>query len=188
MDITLFKAINNLAGNNPLADRTFIFISSYGPFLLAGLLALLWFWPREHSIRHRQQQIVLIALLSVVVSLLANQVIIRVWDRPRPFTVQATNLLLPPSQEPSFPSDHATFAFAIAVAILLASRRLGIFASFVAVLLAFSRVYIGEHYPSDVIAGALIGGVSTLLLFRMQRYLESITVPILRFARRLRLA
>ena len=130
MDITLFKAINNLAGNNPLADRMFIFISSYGPFLLAGLLALLWFWPREHSIRHRQQQIVLIALLSVVVSLLANQVIIRVWDRPRPFTVQATNLLLPPSQEPSFPSDHATFAFAIAVAILLASRRLGIFGGY----------------------------------------------------------
>ncbi len=188
MDSALFQAINHLAGSNAAVDGFFIFISTYGPYVLFGLLVVLWFGSRQNPMSAYRQRMVIIAILSVMLALLINQVIIRVWARPRPFTILATNLLLPPSREPSFPSDHATFGFAIALALLLASRPLGISGSLIAILLAFSRVYTGEHYPSDVIAGAVIGGITTLLLFRAQSYLEPTLGPILHFARRLRLA
>lgn len=59
----------------------------------------------------------------------------------------------------SFPSDHATTAGAVAVGLLFANRRWGIVASALAVLTAFTRVYVGAHYPSDVVAGLALGGI-----------------------------
>lgn len=58
----------------------------------------------------------------------------------------------------SFPSDHATMAGAVAVGLLLANRRWGIPAAVAAALMAFTRVYVGAHYPSDVLAGLALGG------------------------------
>lgn len=188
MEEALFAAINGLVGHNDTIDSFFVMISSYGPYLLISILALLWFWPSDRSLRDRWQWGVVIALLSTAVALFVNQIIIQFWTRPRPFTVYAATLLLPPSQEPSFPSDHATFGFAIAIALFLVSRRIGILTLLFAALIAFSRVYTGEHYVSDVIAGALIGGVIALLFTWATPYLEPVIAPVLRLARRLHLA
>jgi len=59
----------------------------------------------------------------------------------------------------SFPSDHATAAGAVAVGLLFANRRWGIAACVLAVLMAFTRVYVGAHYPEDVLAGIALGGI-----------------------------
>ena len=97
-------------------------------------------------------------------------------------------MLLKPSPDPSFPSDHATFAFAVAVALVLGSRRIGIVALCIAALIAFSRVYVGEHYASDVVAGALIGSVFSYTLFQTRPYVAPLVDPVLRRARTLHLA
>ena len=65
----------------------------------------------------------------------------------------------------SFPSDHATAAFAIAVALLRRHRKAGAIALVLAGLLAIARVAVGTHYPSDVLAGALIGTTAALILW-----------------------
>ena len=115
-----------------------------GGVVLAGLA----------SERDQRQWGGIAATIAASLALAINQGIIRVWDRPRPFEAHQVVLLLKPSADPSFPSDHSTFAFAVAVALFLAWRRLGIAALVVAVLISLSRVYAGEHYVGDVVAGA----------------------------------
>ena len=67
--------------------------------------------------------------------------------------------------DPGFPSDHATGAFAIAFALVLRDRMVGIVALALAVVLSFGRVALGVHYPSDVFAGAVLGLGAALVLW-----------------------
>lgn len=188
MDASLYMAINGLAGHVAPIDDFFAFLAANGPFLMVGLVALLWFWPGARAVRDRRQWGAVVAALSAAIALGINQIIIRIWVRPRPFVGHPHTLLLPPSHDPSFPSDHATGAFAIAVAILLVARRAGLFALLLAALIAFARVYTGEHYVSDVVVGAVIGTVTALALFRTQPLLSVILEPPMRLARRVHLA
>ena len=67
------------------------------------------------------------------------------------------------SADGSFPSDHAAAAVAIAIVLFLTHRRLGAIALLVAGLVCLARVYVGAHYPGDVVAGAAVGiGVAWL--------------------------
>jgi undecaprenyl-diphosphatase len=88
-------------------------------------------------------------------------------DRPRPFVAHAATIhpFLAHTPDPSFPSDHATAAFAIAVAVALRQRRWGAILLVLAAVVAAGRVFLGLHYPSDVLAGAAIGTASALLLW-----------------------
>jgi undecaprenyl-diphosphatase len=101
---------------------------------------------------------------SLALALAIAQIVAHVWQRPRPYVAHPHDayLFISPSHDPSFPSDHATAAFAIAVALLLRHRRVGILALSMAVTLCVSRIAVGTHYPSDVLAGALIGSAAAL--------------------------
>jgi undecaprenyl-diphosphatase len=88
-------------------------------------------------------------------------------DRPRPFVAHAVSIhpFLAHAADPSFPSDHATAAFAIAAAVALRLRGPGIALLVAAAVLAVGRVFLGLHYPSDVVAGALLGTATALTLW-----------------------
>lgn len=77
--------------------------------------------------------------------------------RPRPYDVNAVQLLIPPLSDYSFPSGHTGAAFAAASSLFFSKNRLWIPALVIAVLMGFSRLYLYVHYPSDVLAGALLG-------------------------------
>jgi undecaprenyl-diphosphatase len=111
------------------------------------------------------------ALAAAGVALLANQVISHIWDRPRPFVTHhaATQLLAAPSPDPSFPSDHAAAAFAIAFAVLAFSRYGGVAFLAAASLIGLTRIALGLHYPSDVLAGVVVGWAAALLVTRAGR-------------------
>jgi undecaprenyl-diphosphatase len=183
----LFHAINNLAGRHDGIDDWFELVSRFAPFALIVLLLGLWFWPGERSERDRRQWSVLAATAAAALALGLNQIIIRIWERPRPFAAHHAVLLLSPSHDPSFPSDHATFGFAVALAIVLGSRRVGIVALVIAALMAFSRVWVGEHYVGDVVAGAAIGCATAYSVNQLRPLALPLLDPPLRLARRLRL-
>ncbi len=188
MDYQVFHAINQLAGRFDGIDDTFELISRFAPFVLVAMLLGMWFWPGSRAVRDRRQWACIVATAAAALALGFNQIVIRLWERPRPFTDHQVVLLLKPSPDPSFPSDHATFVFAVAVALFLGSRRVGFVALGIAAMVGFSRVYAGEHYLSDVLAGAVIGSVFAYALFQLRPFAEPVLDPALRIARRIRLA
>lgn len=108
------------------------------------------------------------AVLALAIGLALNQLIGHLWFRPRPYdAIDGLTLLLPRSPDPSFPSDHATGAFALTLVSLALLPRLGWILMIETALLVLGRVASGLHYPSDVLAGfltALIGAAAALTL------------------------
>jgi undecaprenyl-diphosphatase len=188
VELAIFHAINNLAGHHDSIDDVMERISQIGPFALVGMLVALWFWPGARPERDNRQWSVIAATIAACVALGVNQVIIRVWARPRPFLGHHVHLLMAPKTDPSFPSDHATFAFAVAVAIFLASRRAGIVALLLAALVAVSRVYVGEHYPTDVVVGACIGSIAAYSAQLLRPFVLPLIDPVMARAKGWRLA
>jgi undecaprenyl-diphosphatase len=105
------------------------------------------------------------AAASVGIALLVAHFLAAAIDRPRPFVTHAATIhpFLVHAADPSFPSEHATAAFAIATAVALRLRLPGAILLALAGLLAVGRVFLGLHYPSDVLAGAALGaGIAAL--------------------------
>jgi membrane-associated phospholipid phosphatase len=128
----------------------------------------------------------LLAGAGVLLAVAVNQPIVHAVNEPRPYTRLPNALLLVHrSVDASFPSDHATMAGAVAVGLLLVHRRLGVVACAAAVLMAATRVYVGAHYPVDVLAGLAVGGLVAFGLVRfgaplLARLLERLTATRLR--------
>lgn len=158
MDYELEQWINGPAGSHPLLDHFMVGVAQIAePLFIAGVV--LWFlvgWLRD---RPSERLGAMGALAAAAVALLINQVLGHLWDRPRPFVAHpgAVHLLVAHSADSSFPSDHAAAAFAICVLLVATHRRLGLVAVAFALVMGYARVYVGDHYPSDVVAGALIG-------------------------------
>jgi undecaprenyl-diphosphatase len=164
MDLWLLKVLNGLAALSDGLEDPFEFLANEAQLLFAALLAVA-FVARGKLASVNARHGVVAAGLSALLALAVAHAISGVWDRPRPFEAHDVHLFVAPSPDPSFPSDHATAAFAIAVALLLRSRRIGWVALAMATVISLSRVAVGVHYPSDILAGALIGSLAALVLW-----------------------
>jgi undecaprenyl-diphosphatase len=166
MDLHVYEVLNGFGASNDGFEDPLRFFSLNAPALFLALLAVLFFtrgkW-RSVNARHGAVAAGFSALLALGIA----HLIIEVWARPRPYEAHPgdAHLFVPASHDPSFPSDHATAAFAIAVAIFLRHRKAGIVALVMAALLSLSRVVVGVHYPSDVLAGAAVGTLAALVLW-----------------------
>ena len=109
------------------------------------------------------------ATLSVL--LFGELILKHIVCRPRPFVINgAIELIITAPSGFSFPSSHTATCFAMATAIYLFHKRLGIIAYIYAALVAFSRMYLYVHYPSDVIGGIALGigcGIGTVALVKL---------------------
>jgi undecaprenyl-diphosphatase len=91
------------------------------------------------------------------------------------------HLLGTPSHDPSFPSDHATLAGAAIAGLFLVDRRLGWAATAAGLLLSADRVYVGAHYPADVVAGLTLGAaVAVIGWLAMRRPLVAVVTALAR--------
>jgi undecaprenyl-diphosphatase len=166
LDFELYEQVNRLADRHSDVAEAFRLFGQEGQLLFLALLAGLFFargkW-RSVNGRHG----VAAAGFSALLALGVAQLIGSLWDRPRPYEAHPgeAHLLLAPSPDPSFPSDHATGAYAIAFAILLRHRKAGVVALVLATLIAVSRVGLGTHYPTDILGGAAVGALAALLLW-----------------------
>src|SRR5262245_36662301 len=162
LDATVTHAINGLAGGNLAIDFLMIWSSGVGVPLLVLAVALQW-WRRTD--RPHTRHVVVAAGLSFLLGLALNQLILLFVHRLRPYDGGVTHLLIDRSADFSFPSDHATATFAIAAAFLLhGMRRMGLWFLAAAVLVTVSRVYIGTHFVSDVLGGAVTGLAAAMLV------------------------
>ncbi|MFI8516047.1 phosphatase PAP2 family protein [Streptomyces sp. NPDC085460] len=169
-DVGLLYDINGLAKDAPpWFDRVMEFTGEYG-IMLAMVLVVLWCW---WSVRRRGTLAdsvsavagIVWAPLAAGVALLVNIPIRGFVERPRPFEDHdGLEVLVEGKTDYSFVSDHATMAMAIAVALFVAHRRFGLAAIGLALAEGFARVYMGVHYPTDVIGGFALGTAVALLL------------------------
>ncbi|WP_395361795.1 phosphatase PAP2 family protein [Streptomyces sp. YH02] len=169
-DVSLLYDINGLAkAAPPWFDRVMGFVGEYG-IMLALLLVVLWCW---WSVRRRGTLVdsvsavagLVWAPLAAGVALLVNIPIRGFVERPRPFKDhQGLEVLVAGKTDFSFVSDHATLAMALAVGVFVAHRGFGLVAIGLALAEGFARVYMGVHYPTDVIGGFALGTAVALLL------------------------
>jgi membrane-associated phospholipid phosphatase len=159
MDDTLFRWINRLANRTGWAHGFFTAYARYGIVLFAVLLVVAYLDGRYHNDVRAVAGSVW-AAGAALVALGIGQLIGGAIDRARPYeAMTGVHLLVDKTTDFSFPSDHATAAGAVAVGLLLTNRRWGIAAAVLAVLMAITRVYVGAHYPGDVLAGLALGGI-----------------------------
>ena len=158
--------LNGWAYHHDGLEDVLRFFALQAQFFFVGLLAAVFLvrgkW-RTVSGRHG----VIAAGFSAALALGVAQVISHLWERPRPYLAHpaSAHLFIAPSHDGSFPSDHATASFAIAVAIFLRHRKVGAVALAMATVVSVARVAVGTHYPGDVLAGAVLGSASALLLW-----------------------
>jgi undecaprenyl-diphosphatase len=160
VDLSITHGFNHfLLGHDGFEDPlTTYVVAAEALFLVMLVLALL---------HPRLRRAAAAAGLSAGLGLAVAQVVSRLVDRPRPFVAHpaAVHLFAAHAADPGFPSDHTTAAFAIGVALLLRHRAWGIVVLVAAALLAVGRVGLGVHYPSDVLAGAVLGTLAALVLY-----------------------
>jgi len=140
-------------------------VATWAEPLFVALVAV-WFLAGWLRGRLLDRQGAVAALLAAGGALLVNVIISHLWDRARPFVAHpgTVHVLLAHSQDASFPSDHAAAAFAISAVLLAAYRPVGAAALAFATVMSLARVYVGDHYPGDVLAGAAIGLIFGALL------------------------
>jgi undecaprenyl-diphosphatase len=117
--------------------------------------------------RHAGRRIAVAAAASAAAALAIGALLSHLVDRARPFVADpgGVHQFTHHAADAGFPSDHATASFAIATAIVLRNRRWGIVALALATVLALTRVALGVHWPSDVLAGAALGSATALALY-----------------------
>ena len=166
MDFSLVHDLNGfLFHHDGLEDPLTAYVNA-AELLFLAMLIVAFVVVGGHRRRDAQRAVVA-AGLSAGVALAIASVMARIVDRPRPFVSHpgGVHLFLAHASDPGFPSDHATAAFAIAVALLLRFRVWGLVTLAFAIVLAVGRVALGIHYPSDVLAGAALGTLVALTLY-----------------------
>lgn len=161
---------------NPILDNIMIFITSLGNggmIWIAATIALL--------IPKKTRKAGVVSAVALLGSLIINNNIVKnIVQRPRPFvTFTDLQIIIPTPSEFSFPSGHTSSSFAAAAVFYRhLPKKLGLPAVILAGLIGFSRLYVGVHYPTDVIAGVLMG----ILLSYLAEYLVNLFVKKLKKA------
>ncbi|WP_326573186.1 phosphatase PAP2 family protein [Actinacidiphila glaucinigra] len=168
-DVSLLRDINGLARDAPRwLDRVMEAVGEYGLILLMVLIAG-WCWWRVARRSGAEAPTAVAGViwsgLAAAVALVLNIPLRNFVDRPRPFLEhKGIHVLVEGKTDFSFVSDHATLTMAVAMGVFMVSRTWGLAAVAVALAEGFCRVYMGVHYPTDVLGGFALGTAVALLL------------------------
>lgn len=172
-DTAVYHYINGLSGHSHLLDHIFMFFAKDALEIYALLFVVSWFALPRKDLKNRHT--LLISGLSGILALIINVIISHIWFRPRPFTVFTdAHQLLPHSSDASFPSDHTAGSFGFASGVWGSPKMISYTFTTLAIIVMFSRVYCGLHYPTDVIGGMIVG----ILASRIIRVFSRLIFPL----------
>lgn len=172
----VFFLLNASDQPNPILLVVAKLFADYAIWLVPLALMMGWLRGSEST-----RKLMLAATASGFAGLLFNLAIGLLWQHPRPFMIGLGHTLIAHAPDSSFPSDHLTLLWAVSFGFLMhqRTRTAGAVLTLLALPIAWARIYLGVHFPMDILGSAIVAGLSAWLCFREQRwYLE----PIFRFA------
>lgn len=173
LDLYLFNAINQFGERWLFLDYSAVFFARYFEYFLMSML----FSFLIMNFKKYWQMVVESFFAAVFVRFILAEIIGRIFFRPRPFVNNSVHLLFPSFDlnAPSFPSGHASFYFALSTIIYAYNKKAGILFYIASFLIVIARIFAGIHWPSDVLAGALLGIVMGLALNKIFKKIRQLT-------------
>jgi len=169
LDSYIFYYINQFAGISPYLDKVAIFFAEYLQYLV--VFCLLLFLVKKFR---RNLGMVIFAFTAAIFSrFIITEIIRYFFPRIRPFVENSVNLLIGyNATESSFPSGNAAFFFALSTIVYFYNKKAGTFFFIASFLISISRVFVGIHWPFDILAGALVGIFSGWLINKISNKIK----------------
>ncbi|WP_040289464.1 undecaprenyl-diphosphatase [Alicyclobacillus hesperidum] len=177
-DTHVYHMINGLAGHSHLLDDIMIFFAKDALELYACMFIAAWFALPKRDIEQRNA--LAVAGFSGILALVINVIISHfIWFRPRPFTVfpkgSFTQLITHPA-DASFPSDHTSGSWGFATGVMGRTPKwISVPFTVLAIIVMIARVFVGVHYPTDVLGGAVIGIIASRVMWLFGRQVMPLT-------------
>lgn len=157
----IFQSINGLSGKHSSLDLLGVFLAQYlAYFLIVGCLSALIF---IRDWRLKFYTFSLVALSVILARGILTELIRFIYYRARPFLVLPINPLIAVDNSAGFPSGHAAVFFALAAAVFYLNRKWGIVLLISAAVMGLARVFVGVHWPLDILGGAVVGLLSAVI-------------------------
>lgn len=162
MDQQLFLLIHNLAGKSRLLDFLGIFFAEYfGYFLIILALAAIF---SLDGWKKKMYYLAFFSLTTVLSRGIITETIRFFYHRPRPFLVLDFTPLIEEINKGAFPSGHAAFYFALALPVFLINKKWGWYFMGGAFLMGLARIFVGVHWPLDILGGFFTAFLSMRLI------------------------
>ncbi|CAN7163434.1 phosphatase PAP2 family protein [Massilia sp. LjRoot122] len=163
LNLILFSALNAHAGLTGWQLLGAIFAAQWLIFVMPLSLVMLWIGGTGPV-----REVALRAFIAALCALTLNGLIGQFWYSPQPFVLEVGQTFLLHDPDSSFPSDHATSIFSVALVLAFSrvqeARRIGCLLLPLALVVAWSRVYVGVHWPKDMVGALLMSAAMALLV------------------------
>ena len=171
LNVDLFYFINNKLAN-PLFDIIMPHLSDCGGFVSLLAICVIAILVLRHYKKERYLDIAKMCLYALVLSGIMVAALKLAYHSPRPFTVlDHVRQLTVPTEPNSFPSGHTSSSMSVVTVLVWTLRQNRIIIGFLilfALLIAFSRIYVGVHFPFDVFVGAAVGVASGAIVLKLK--------------------
>lgn len=155
LDYLIFQKINNLVGQCLWFDKLMVFLAEDLIYLMA-VFGLIYLFAYQKNWKKILKVISAIILSRGIIT----EIIRFFYYRPRPFLTHQVNNLISHDISGSFPSGHMTFIFPLIYFVALANKKIGLVFIVLGVLMGIARIYVGVHYPLDILGGIILGVLS----------------------------
>ncbi len=164
LDTKVFNWVNGFAGKWVWLDYFGIFCADYLGYILLFILAILLLI----NFKKYWKMVAESLIAAIFARFVLAETIRMIWFRARPFvSSNFVPLIIQSSDEASFPSGHATFYFALATIVYFYNKKLGILFFVASFFIAVSRIFVGVHWPSDILAGAILAVATALFVYKL---------------------
>ena len=169
----IFLNINAPADASQFMISVAHFFAQTLPTFTPVILIALWLYGDERS-----RELVLKTVFVFAVAMLLNLLVHTLWFHPRPFMIHLGTNFLHHGPDSSFPSDHMTTASAVAWTFVLGRKRaMAVLFTVLALTVGWARVYLGVHFPLDIMGSVVVAGVACAGLASLWPKISAFVLP-----------